>query len=406
MLTIRGWALLGGSVVLWFAARFLGSVDLFVLGTGAAGLVGVAALLARLPAPRLEVRRELHPPRVYAGTESRVELVVHNAGGRRTPVFSLRDPFDGGRRQARFLVSPLAADEQARAAYRLPTERRGVFTIGPLEASVTDPFGVAARTVRVAAASELTVYPHIDAVAPLPHTRGDDPLAGADHPTGVALSGEDFYALRAYEVGDDLRRVHWPSTARLDELMIRQNEMPWQARVTVLLDVRRRAHSGDSLELAVSAAASIVAACWQRGSLVRLVTTDAADSGYGMRHAHVEAIMEKLASVQPSSDDRLSGVLGSLIKPGNAGGLVAIFTDEAAPADVAQVARLQWRFASLTTVLFGRSTYDDGPAPRGRKRPAPKTGTLVRVDSDSSFATAWNQVFSRRAATAAMGRFG
>src|SRR5207249_11446891 len=105
----------------------------------------------------------------------------------------------------------------------------------------------------------------------LPQSRGHDPLAGADHPTAVASSGEDFYALRAYEVGDDLRRVHWPSTARLDELMIRQNEMPWQARVTVLLDGRRRAHSGESLGLAASAAASTVAACCQLGSLVGLV---------------------------------------------------------------------------------------------------------------------------------------
>jgi uncharacterized protein (DUF58 family) len=341
---------------------------------------------------------------VYAGTESRVELVVRNTGARRTPVFSLRDPFDGGRRQARFMVSPLAPGESARAAYRLPTDRRGVFTIGPLEASVTDPFGLASRTIRVAAASELTVYPHIDQVAPLPHTRGDDPLAGADHPTGVALSGEDFYALRAYEVGDDLRRVHWPSTARLDELMIRQNEMPWQARVTVLLDVRRRAHSGDSLELAVSAAASIVAACWQRGSLVRLVTTDAVDSGYGTRNAHVEAIMEKLASVGPSRDDRLAGVLGSLTKAGNAGGLVALFTADAGSNDLESVARLQWRFASLTVVLLDRSAYDPEFAANVKPRAVPPAGSIVRVDGTQSFAMAWNGAFGGRTAVAVRGR--
>jgi uncharacterized protein (DUF58 family) len=402
VITGRGWTLLIGGAVLWVAGRLLGAVDLFVLGTGAAALVGLATLLARLPGPRLEVRRELHPPRVYAGTESRVELIVSNAGSRRTPVFGLRDPFDGGRRQARFLVSPLAVGESARAAYRLPTERRGIFALGPLEASVTDPFGLAARTLRVAGASELTVYPHIDSIAPLPHTRGDDPLSGADHPTGVALSGEDFYALRAYEVGDDLRRVHWPSTARLDELMIRQNEMPWQARVTVLLDVRQRAHAGESLELAVSAAASVVASCWQRGSLVRLVTTDGVDSGYGAQHAHVEAIMETLASVDLARDDRLAGVLGSLTRPGNAGGLVAIFSAEAPTDDVSSIARLQFRFASLTVVLFDRSAYDATAASRGR-RPGPVAGSIVRVDGNTSFAAAWNQMFGARTPMAARG---
>jgi uncharacterized protein (DUF58 family) len=405
VITARGWILLVGSAVLWVAGRLLGAVDLFVLGTGGAALVGLAVVLSRVPGPRLDVQRELHPPRVYAGTESRVELIVRNAGSRRTAVFGLRDPFDGGRRQARFLVSPLAAGESARAAYRLPTERRGIFTLGPLEASVTDPFGLAARTLRAAPPSELTVYPHIDPIAPLPHTRGDDPLSGADHPTGVALSGEDFYALRAYEVGDDLRRVHWPSTARLDELMIRQNEMPWQSRVTVLLDVRRRAHSGESFEMAVSAAASIVAACWQRGSLVRLVTTDGVDSGYGSQHAHIEAIMETLASVGPTRDDRLAGVLGSLTRPGNAGGLVALFTAEAPTSDVESIARLQFRFASLTVVLFDRNAYDTTTAARGRPPTSSTSSSVVRVDGTHSFPGAWNQAFSAQSAMAAR-RFG
>ena len=92
MITARGWTLLVGAAVLWVAGHLLGAVDLYVLGTGGAALVGLAALLARLPGPRLDVRRELHPPRVYAGTESRVELIVRNAGSRRTPVFGLRFP--------------------------------------------------------------------------------------------------------------------------------------------------------------------------------------------------------------------------------------------------------------------------------------------------------------------------
>ena len=402
-LTARGWAVLGGSVGLCLAGRILGVSDLYVLGAGGLALVGVAALLSRLSRPALQVHRELHPPRVYAGSESRVDLVAHNRGSRRSPVFSLRDPFDRGRRQARFLVSPLTPGESARAAYRLPTERRGVFSVGPLEAGVTDAFGLTGRTEVAAAASELTVYPKVDVIAGVPHAHGDDPLAGADHPTAVALSGEDFYALRAYEVGDDLRRVHWPSTARLDELMIRQNEMPWQARVTVLLDVRRRAHSGESLELAVSAAASIVAACWQRSSLVRLVTTDAVDSGFGAGHAHLEAIMEKLATVGTSRDDRLADVLGNLSRAGNAGTLVAVLTADAAKADLERVARLRWRFASVSTVIFERSAYDPAAATGGPRRPVATGGSVIRVQAGRPFATAWNEAFSGTRSVAGRG---
>src|SRR5438105_13844791 len=75
--------------------------------------------------------------------------------------------------------------------------------------------------------------------------------------------GIDFFALREYEMGDDLRRVHWRSTARTGELMLRQDEMPWESRATILLDNRPSTHSGDSFERAVEAAASIATAMCQ-----------------------------------------------------------------------------------------------------------------------------------------------
>src|SRR5439155_763161 len=99
---------------------------------------------------------------------------------RGTPVVTIRDPFDRGRRQARFLVPPLRRGEAARGAYRLPTERRGVFPIGPMSATVADPFGLAARTRRIATETELTVYPRVDPIVALPQTIGHDPHAGAD----------------------------------------------------------------------------------------------------------------------------------------------------------------------------------------------------------------------------------
>ena len=155
---------------------------------------------------------------------------------------------------------------------------------------------------------------------PVPHTSGDDPHAGADHPYALGRTGEDFYALRPYVVGDDLRRVHWPSTARHDELMVRQDELPWQGRATVLLDVRRSGHTADSLELAVSAAASVVTASWKRRDLVRLITTDGTDSGSPPGTPHVEAIMEFLATVAATSGGTLRGTIDALGAASHGGG--------------------------------------------------------------------------------------
>jgi uncharacterized protein (DUF58 family) len=281
-----------------------------------------------------------------------------------------------------------------RAAYRLPTERRGIVEIGPLEVIVSDPFGLASSSTIGAPKTELTVFPHIDDVVPVPHTSGDDPYAGADHPSALGRSGEDFYALRPYVVGDDLRRVHWPSTARRDELMVRQDELPWQGRVTVLLDVRRNTHTPDSLELAVSAAASIVTACWKRRDLVRLMTTDNADFGFAAGTAHAEAIMEFLATVPASPSGTLRGVLDALGQAGNGGAVVPIVAGIAG-AELASLARLRSRFAAVTIVHFERSSYDNS-APEQGGDVATVGGTgLIRVNRDRPFADAWNSALHR-----------
>ena len=395
MLTRKGWGVLGGSLALVVVGRLLGVRELYVLAAAGVVLVLAAAWQVRSTPVRLVATRELHPAKVHAGQDSRVELAVSNRGTRRTPVLTVRDPFDNGRRQARFLLAPLAPTEVARAAYRLPTEQRGVFSLGPLAVHRSDAFGLAGATTTVAAATQLTVYPHVDTVVPMPHTVGHDPYAGADHPNALGQMGEDFYALRTYEMGDDLRRVHWPSTARLDELMIRQDEMPWQGRVTVVLDVRRKAHTTESLELAVSAAASVVTASWRRRSLVRLVTSDGFDSGWAAGAAHAETVMEHLATIASSREDRLADVLAGLRRSGN-GGALAMITAGASQADLDGAARLRSRFGSVTVVVFEPSSWGDRTlASRPFARSAPTAGGMLRVTDEAPFAVVWNEAMAR-----------
>jgi uncharacterized protein (DUF58 family) len=302
-------------------------------------------------------------------------------------VLSLRDALGPGperpvergtpRRRARFLLPPLAPGQVDRASYRLPTQARGLFGLGPLEASVTDPFGLAGRTVVVAPVAELVVYPHVDPVLPLPHTTGGDQMASASHPTAVGPSGHDFYALRGYQVGDDLRRVHWPSTARRDELMIRQHELPWQGRATVVLDTRRRFHTDASFEAAVSAAASILTACWRDGSPVRLLSTDGADSGFGTGQSHVEALLSRLAVARADDADHLDALVAA---PVQAGSVAVVATADVPVEDLGRLGLLAGRAGGLTTVVVDATL---------RRAPA-VSGAVVRVTATSPFADAWN----------------
>jgi uncharacterized protein (DUF58 family) len=370
--------------------RILGLVDLFIAGAGL--LATVAACLVYVHGVRASVsaRRRILPARVHAGGSSRVELTLINGSARRTPVLSVRDPFDGGSRWARFLVAPLAPGEQARAAYRLPTERRGVFSLGPLWVRRADPFGLTARATAAVAPTFLTVYPAIDHITPLPTGRGEDPLAGAFHPHALAGPGEDFYALRPYVRGDDLRRVHWLSTARTDELMIRQDEMPWQGRATVLVDSRAAVAPPPVLEAMLSAAASIVAAGQRRQSLLRLITTGGYDSGLGGGHHHVDAILEHLAGLRAGSGDFLR-VLATMRRSTNGGGLAIITTGLAAADELRSISSLRSRFGTIAVVIFERSAWLGGTSPP--ERPVPVGTHIIRVGRTDAFASAWAAAF-------------
>jgi uncharacterized protein (DUF58 family) len=390
VLTRQGWLAAGGGLGLVVTGRLLGVLELFLLGTAALGLVVLAVAQVAITRLQLEVSRDLSPPRVHAGTPSRVELRVRNRASRRTPVLRLFDPVSGTR-GAELLLAPLEPLGTARAAYRLPTERRGIIGVGPLQVVVDDPFGLASIGTRAAPRTELTVYPRVDDVVPLPYTTGHDPHAGAEHPTALGRSGEDFYALRPYVMGDDLRRVHWPSTARHDDLMVRQDELPWQGRVTVLLDVRRTTHTPASLELAVSAAASIVTASWQRRDLVRLLSTDGVDSGFSAGTNHTEAMMEHLAVLHATPGGTFRGMVASLAHTQGGGALVVIVADIPDP-ELQSLARLRSTFGSVTIVHFDRSASDTvSPVD-----PRPSVPGALRVTRDLPFAEAWNRTMQAR----------
>lgn len=384
MLTRQGWLGAISAVVLIVAGRLFGIFELFVAGAAAASLVVVCAVAVGLTRLRLDVARELHPLRVFAGTPSRVELEVVNRGRRRTPLLQLRDPVGSGR-AATVLLAPLRPGEAVRASYRLPTDQRGVVRIGPLQIHVGDPFGLTSVSTPAAPVADLTVWPAVETVAALPHTHGDDPHGGTEVPSALANVGDDFHALRPYVMGDDLRRVHWPSTARSNELLVRQDEMPWESRATVALDTRRIAHSHETFERAVTAAASIVVACSRQHFLLRLVTTAGHDSGFGSGAAHVEAIMEHLAVVQTVGNADLASMVAPLRRAGSSGAL-AVLLGGSEPADVDAVTRLRRTHGHLTTVGFTTRAPEQPGSP----------SNLLLLGPAEPFGPAWNLAMATR----------
>ena len=153
---------------------------------------------------------------------------------------------------ARFAAAATSPGQRLVARYEVYCRARGIYPVGPAEVAVADPFGLTERRAALGSVDRLTVYPAVEPLTGFPAVRGLDPAVQSTHPTFAPQGGEDFFTLREYQIGDDLRKVHWPSSAKRDELMIKQLEVPWQARALVLLDQRaERYPSAEAFEHAV-----------------------------------------------------------------------------------------------------------------------------------------------------------
>ncbi len=392
-LTRRGWAVLGAAVAFVAVGRLLGIPELYALAVVGLGVLIGSVIYVRYAPWDIQANREVRPPQVHAGGNGRVELSVRNNDDRRSPVLSARDPFDDGRRWARFHIAPLMPGERVRAAYRLPTAERGIFPLGPLTIGLTDPFGLATQSREAAPGATLVVYPRIDVIHPLAQSRGADPTGSTGHPS-LASGGEDFYALRPYQTGDDLRRVHWPSSARSDDLMIRQDELPWQGRISVLADLRAPQHTPASLELALSAVASVIHASFLAGRQIRLVTSDGLDTGFGSGHTQLTTILGRLAAADAGPKGTMAAGVSVLDRGGTTGGVTVVTTDALTDEDLASLRRLTGRFGSVAIVIIDRSAWDPDAPPR----PAPALrgrAQLVRVTADRPFDLSWNATVGR-----------
>jgi uncharacterized protein (DUF58 family) len=165
--------------------------------------------------------------------------------------------------------------------------------------------------------------------------------------------GEDDAVVRQYRHGDDLRKVHWRSTARQDELMVRVEERPWRGGTTVLLDHRSAAHRGSgpasSLEWAVSFTASVCLHLHRFGQQVRLSVEDGQVLAGGAGDAgHSDSVvLEALAALQPSPGRDL--VLGR--DPGIGQAVIAVL-GAATAASAAELGRFRPRGTTNLAVLI------------------------------------------------------
>lgn len=325
VITRSGWTVLVGSGLLLVTARTFGLLELFVCGSAGVLTVLAALIWARTTRLRIEVEREVTPAKAHAGSSSTVQLTVRNVGTRRTPVARLRDPLSTGV-EANLLLAPLKPGDECDVTYALPTTRRGILRIGPLTLEMSDPLGLARVSTTATPLTDVTVLPQVFPLDAVPRAAGEEAIDAQLHRNTLGRSSEDFHSLRPYVVGDDTRRIHWPSTARRDEAVVRQLEVHHQRRTTIMLDTRASAYRGQAFELAVSAAASIIELCRTEDDLIRVVTTDGIDTGLVAGSSGADGMLEHLALVEPAHG-QLSTTARRLRQGASGGTLVSCVGD-------------------------------------------------------------------------------
>lgn len=352
----------------------LGWSALAALGVASVVLVLSGLAYARRPT-QLELDRHVEPTRVPRGAAAIAYVELANRGRGELPPAIARQRF--GLHAVRMELPRLAGGETGVRTYRLPTDRRGVFELPPLEVTRADPFALARSTRRYGATEQLLVHPRLLPLRPIAsgHERS---LEGPDSET--ADEGTiTFHRLREYATGDDLRMIHWRSTARTGRLMVRHNVDTSEPLTVVLLDLRPALYSAETFETAVEMAASVVVVSARGRSPVELRTTDGARLG-GPDHYDPQPLVDHLAAVAPSGAGSVNEQL-QLVRRQRTGTALVVVTGALDPDDLPIAASLRRRFQRLVVVAV---------APKS-STPSPQAGLhLLAGTTGEELAGLWN----------------
>jgi uncharacterized protein (DUF58 family) len=268
VVTPAGWLVLGvGALALglsfvfgWQEFTYLGTVLLAAAVLSAFFLFGRASY---------GVEIELNPRRVVVGDRAMGRMVVTNTGGRNLPPTRMELPV--GKGLAEFQLPAMKPKDEQEELFAVPTNRRAVIVAGPAVSVRGDQLGLLRRALRWADPVELFVHPRTARIA----ASAAGLVRDLEGQVSKKITNNDiaFHALRPYVPGDDRRYVHWRTSARIGQLMVRQFEETRRSQLTMIHSTRAEHYaSDDEFELAISVTASIAAQVITDGTQMNVVS--------------------------------------------------------------------------------------------------------------------------------------
>ncbi len=420
-LTARGRLLLLFGVLVVLASMIAGERDVMRIGLLLIALPLIAAILVARSRLRLSCDRSVNPTQVSLGQHLEGRIVLGQEGLLPAGIILLEDqvPPELGNRP-RFVVDRAEMHWERDIRYPLIGMVRGRFHTGPLLVRTTDPFGLIQLDRHFHARSEVLVTP---AIVPLGSLRGigGGGSTGEERPHRVGVLGSDDVLVREYRQGDDVRRVHWRSTAKRGELMVRREEQAWDPSASIMIDSRVGAHAGEgsksSFEWAVSAAASIGTRFLDEGFSVEMyhaegsmhLTKTAAEHTMATR----QAMLHRLTDITLQRVSTMHYGLSALTIDSTGQVLVAI-TGRLSAADATALASARkFRTQGLAILLdvdsfAGRAAVPESdPVDASRRSPLDLAADIlvdanwrvVTISRGTDVATAWTKLEQTAPAT-------
>ena len=355
--TARGWQALFAGVVTLLVARLIGTTQFHQLAYALLVLPFASLVLGVMGSRGLRYSRALTPGvRITAGSPAKLRLLLERSRFGATKA-SVVDHLPGPRG---FEFSQTR--KRSRIEVPLTFARRGVYTLGPAEVRVADPFGLLRFAKRDSETTQVIVYPQVYELRGFP-LRGGNVEAGTTGSRG--RRGEEFANLREYRRGDDRRHIHWKSLARTGELFVKEFSLQAPRRHTVALDLRREGlrTQENEIEDAVSAAASVLTHLAGEGLPFRLLDTGngGADTGFGSEEDSYWEAMRLLATARADGVRHLGEtVLGERGRLGEGVVLVSRTRDDELPHCVRKLRDLG---LSVIVVALATYTYRMPPVP-------------------------------------------
>ena len=374
--TGAGFTVLATAVAAYLVGALLGYRLLAACGVGLAALVVVASLWV-IVRPRVDLTRTVDPDRVTVGEPALGRIDVRNRSRLPSVPFVAVDRISDER--VPLAVGPLAPGGLRPVYYPIPTTRRGRLALGPLTVERGDPLGLLRHARAVAAPALLWVHPRIHRAIPLPVGVVLDFEART---TANARPGTlTFSSLRDYTRGDDPRRIHWRTTARVGHLVVKEHIDTTEPTTSVLLD-NTAIVTDELFEQAVEVAASIYRGVELAGRPVRI------DVVHDDPVPDAQDPLDRLAAAvwRPGSDSALWQALERL--PG--GGVLVVITS----GDPRLLSRISDQRRQYNPVVVVQLVAADDPAPNGlHRRPGL---AVVSARSASDAVARWNHLAGGR----------